>query len=99
MARASNTVTGAAHQVTGIEADEDSPAAAWRRRLETAGNLVCNGPTDLVSTVSVVLPLSGEPGEVEWLEAIARRLAVERELVYRTRVGAHTITITYSNRV
>ncbi len=99
MARASNTAAGAASVVPGAQTDEGSLAAVWRRRLETASNLVCDGPTDLVSTVSVVLPLSGEPGEVEWLEAIARRLAVERELVYRTRVGAHTITITYSNRV
>ncbi len=89
----------AANGIPEILADEDSPQAAWRRRLETASNLACKGPSDLVSTVSVVLPLSGEPGEVEWLEAVGRRLAVERELAYRTKVGAHTITITYSNRV
>ncbi len=99
MVRASNTVAEAARRVPEVQADDDSPAAVWRRRLETASNLACKGPTDLVSTVSVVLPLSGEPGEVEWLEAIARRLAVERELVCRAKVGAHSITISYSNRV
>ncbi len=99
MVRASNTASEAAHQVPEIQTDEDSPAAALRRRLETASNLACKGPTDLVSTVSVVLPLSGEPGEIDWLEAVGRRLAVERELVYRTKVGARSITIIFSNRV
>ncbi len=99
MVRASDTAVGAGSRSAAAQTDGDSPAAVCRRRLETASNLVCHGPSDLVSTVSVVLPLSGEPGEVNWLEAIGRRLAVERELVYRTKVGAHSITITYSNRV
>lgn len=99
MVRASNPAGEAVYRAPDFVADEDAPAAIWRRRLETASNFVCHGPSDLVSNVSVVLPLSGEPGEVEWLEAVGRRLAVERELVYRTKVGPHSITITFSNRV
>jgi hypothetical protein len=99
MIRASNAAGEAARRAPQIVADEDSPAAIWRKRLETASNLACHGPSDLVSNVSVVLPLREEPGEVEWLEALGKRLAVERELAYRTKVGLHSITITFSNRV
>ncbi len=71
----------------------------WRKRLETAGNVLCRLGPDEASSVSVLIPLRGKAGEVERLETLGRRLANERELVYRARVGVHSITITYSNRV
>ena len=88
--------TGQAPQV---EAARESSEACWRRSLETAGNLLCRMHPDEMSTVSVVLPLSGQVGEVQRLEALGKRLAAERELAFRARTGLHSVTITLSNRV
>jgi len=85
--------------LTAATSAEEEKTAMWRGRLETARNLVCRCPSDLASTISVILPISGQPGEAALLEAFGRRLAAERELAYRSRVGSHSITIAFSNRV
>ncbi len=94
-------VTAGSRASQGSQAEPvgESLEEGWRKRLETAGNLLCRLCPDEASSVSVVIPLSGQAGEAERLAAIGMRLADERELIYRTRVGAHSITITYSNRV
>ena len=81
------------------EAEGESLETRWRKRLETAGNLLCRLCPDEVSTVSVVLPLDGQPDEIERLKALGRRLADERELSFQAKQGSHSITITFSNRV
>ena len=94
----------ASRQVAGqwrwVEAgDYEAPEAACGRRLETAGNLLCHARSDVVSTVSVVVPLSDRAGEAWRLEALGRRIAAERELNLRTTLRERSITFILSNRV
>jgi hypothetical protein len=69
------------------------------RRLETAGNMLCHAPSDAISTVKVVFPLSDRDGEAWRLDALGRRVAAERELTLRTVVRERSITFIFSNRV